>query len=92
LLKHDRADLATEFSRFAGHDAFSTYIQGRACLAANDAITASMLFKKAAFGMGKSTMPTLSRMMLTLIQHIQIQRRELITAALVTLTRLSGTC
>jgi nuclear pore complex protein Nup160 len=67
LLKHDRADLATEFSRFAGHDAFSTYIQGRACLAANDVLTASMLFKKAAFGMGKSTMPTLSRMMLTLI-------------------------
>jgi nuclear pore complex protein Nup160 len=55
LLKHDRADLATEFSRFAGHDAFSTYIQGRACLAANDALTASNLFKKAAFGMGKNT-------------------------------------
>lgn len=53
LLKNDRADLAIEFSRFAGHDAFSTYIQGRACLAANDALTASTLFKKAAFGMGK---------------------------------------
>jgi nuclear pore complex protein Nup160 len=54
LLKHDRADLAIEFSRFAGRDAFSTYIQGRACLAANEPLTASMLFKKAAFGMGKS--------------------------------------
>ncbi|KAE9376840.1 hypothetical protein N431DRAFT_401327 [Stipitochalara longipes BDJ] len=51
LLKHDRADLAIEFSRFAGLDAFSTYIQARACLAANDFVTASMLFKKAAFGM-----------------------------------------
>jgi nuclear pore complex protein Nup160 len=54
LLKHDRADLAIEFSRFAGRDAFSTYIQGRACLAANEPLAASMLFKKAAFGMGKS--------------------------------------
>jgi nuclear pore complex protein Nup160 len=53
LLNQDRADLAIGFSQFAGHDAFSTYIQGRACLAANDALTASMLFKKAAFGMGK---------------------------------------
>jgi nuclear pore complex protein Nup160 len=52
LLNNDRADLAIEFSRFASYDAFSTYIQGRACLAANDALTASMLFKKAAFGMG----------------------------------------
>ncbi len=51
LLKHGRADLATEFSRFAGRDAFSIYIQGRACLAANDIPTAAMLFKKAAFGM-----------------------------------------
>jgi nuclear pore complex protein Nup160 len=55
LLKHDRVDLAMEFSRFADHDAFSTYIQGRACLAANDANTAAMLFKKAAFGMGMCT-------------------------------------
>jgi nuclear pore complex protein Nup160 len=53
LLKHDQVDLAVEFSRFASHDAFSTYIQGRAFLATNDALTASMLFKKAAFGMGK---------------------------------------
>jgi nuclear pore complex protein Nup160 len=52
LLKHDRSDLALEFSRFAGNDPFSTYIQGRACLAANDVLTASMLFKKAAFGIG----------------------------------------
>ncbi|KAH7330131.1 nucleoporin Nup120/160-domain-containing protein [Rhexocercosporidium sp. MPI-PUGE-AT-0058] len=51
LLNQDRPDLATEFSRFADHDAFATYIQGRACLAANDTLAASMLFKKAAFGM-----------------------------------------
>ncbi|KAL2067168.1 hypothetical protein VTL71DRAFT_1592 [Oculimacula yallundae] len=51
LLNQDRPDLAIEFSRFADHDAFSTYIQGRACLAADDALAASMFFKKAAFGM-----------------------------------------
>lgn len=55
LLKHGRADLGMEFSRFAGHDAFSTYIQGRASLATNDPLTASTLFKKAAFGMGTYT-------------------------------------
>jgi len=55
LLKHDRVDLAMEFSRFSDKDAFSTYIQGRAYLVANDAITAAMLFKKAAFGMGMYT-------------------------------------
>jgi nuclear pore complex protein Nup160 len=42
-----------QFCRFAGNDPFSSYIQGRAFLAANDALTASMLFKKAAFGIGK---------------------------------------
>ncbi|TAQ87930.1 hypothetical protein B7494_g3761 [Chlorociboria aeruginascens] len=52
LLKHERPDLAIEFSRFASQDAFSTYIQGRACLAANDAFRASKFFKKAGFGMG----------------------------------------
>lgn len=52
LLKHARADLAQEFSRFTDQDAFSTYIQGRACLAANDMSTAAVLFKKAAFGIG----------------------------------------
>ncbi|CZT48116.1 uncharacterized protein RSE6_08775 [Rhynchosporium secalis] len=51
LLNQDRADLAIEFSRFGDHDAFSTYIQGRAYLAADDASAAAMLFKKAAFGM-----------------------------------------
>ncbi|PQE06418.1 dna repair rad51 protein [Rutstroemia sp. NJR-2017a WRK4] len=51
LLKQNRHDLAMEFSRFAGHDAFATYIQGRACLAANDPRAASLHFKKAAFGM-----------------------------------------
>lgn len=90
LLKHDRADLAMEFSRFAGHDAFSTYIQGRACLAANDSVTASMLFKKAAFGMGKSTRSTLYRLRLTYIQHILIPKRELIIAVPVTLTKRRG--
>ncbi|PVH87374.1 hypothetical protein DL98DRAFT_649633 [Cadophora sp. DSE1049] len=51
LLNQERPDLATEFSRFADHDAFATYIQGRAFLAANDTLAASTLFKKAAFGM-----------------------------------------
>ncbi|RDL42087.1 Uncharacterized protein BP5553_02066 [Venustampulla echinocandica] len=50
LLRHDRADLAMEFSRFTAHDPFSTYIKGRACLASNDPQTAALLFKKAAFG------------------------------------------
>ncbi|PBP18993.1 DNA repair protein RAD51 [Diplocarpon rosae] len=52
LLRHDRSDLAVEFSRFTEHDPFSTYIQGRAQLAANDPFAASAFFKKAAFGMG----------------------------------------
>jgi nuclear pore complex protein Nup160 len=52
LLKHERPDLALEFSRFAGNDPFSTYVQGRTCLAANDGLTAAILFKKAAFGIG----------------------------------------
>ncbi|CAL3968866.1 unnamed protein product [Diplocarpon coronariae] len=52
LLRHDRPDLAIEFFRFVEHDPFSTYIQGRAHLAANDAFAASVFFKKAAFGMG----------------------------------------
>ncbi|TVY53652.1 Nucleoporin [Lachnellula cervina] len=49
LLKHDRHDLAMEFSKFAGQDAFSNYIQGRVHLANNDSETAAMFFKKAAF-------------------------------------------
>lgn len=53
LLNNNRADLAIEFSRFCEHDAFSIYIQGRASLAVNDAVTAALLFKKAAFGLGK---------------------------------------
>jgi nuclear pore complex protein Nup160 len=53
LLRHDRADLAVEYSRFAGHDPFSTYVQGRARLATNDPSTAAWFFKKAAFGIGK---------------------------------------
>ncbi|CZR60827.1 uncharacterized protein PAC_10723 [Phialocephala subalpina] len=51
LLEKNRPDLALDFSRFTGPDAFSTYIQGRAYLAANDALTASTQFKKAALGM-----------------------------------------
>jgi len=58
LLKHDRPDLALEFSRFAGSDPFSVYVQGRANLAANDPQTAAMLFKKAAFGIGTKTFLT----------------------------------
>lgn len=52
LLKHERPDLALEISQFAGCDAFSTYVQGRACLAVNEICTAARLFKKAAVGMG----------------------------------------
>lgn len=52
LLKNDRPDLAMEFSRFTGSDPFSVYVQGRANLASNDPITAAILFKKAAFGIG----------------------------------------
>ena len=73
LLKHERADLAIEFSRFAGYDAFSTYIQGRACLAANDPLAASMLFKKAAFGMGMYPL-SIQRTLVTLAQHTHTQR------------------
>jgi nuclear pore complex protein Nup160 len=50
LLKHKRPDLAIDFSRFAGNDPFSIYIQGRACLVSNDPHAASVLFKQAAFG------------------------------------------
>jgi nuclear pore complex protein Nup160 len=50
LLKHNRPDLAMDFARFVGEDPFSMYIQGRTCLASNDALTASALFKRAAFG------------------------------------------
>ncbi|KAI1007780.1 Nucleoporin [Podosphaera aphanis] len=51
LLKYDRPDLAMEFSKFAGRDAFSTYIQGRSYLAVGDALTAAGLFMKAAYGL-----------------------------------------
>ena len=54
LLTNGRADLAMDFSRFTDDDGFSTYIQGRAFLASNDALEAAMLFKKAAFLMGMS--------------------------------------
>ncbi|RFU30006.1 hypothetical protein B7463_g6309, partial [Scytalidium lignicola] len=54
LLKHDRPDLAMEFARFAGQDPFSTYIQGRTYLASGDSFKASILFKRAAYGMAHS--------------------------------------
>lgn len=53
LLTKGRPDLAMEFSRFGNDDPFSTYIQGRVCLAANDVTAASLLFKNAAYGMGE---------------------------------------
>jgi nuclear pore complex protein Nup160 len=63
LLKHARADLAREFSRFTDQDAFSAYIQGRVYLASNDASTAAMLFKRAAFGIGMWNRPRSVRML-----------------------------
>ncbi len=52
LLKLDRPDLALDFARFCDQDPFSTYVQGRAFLAAKDLSTAAVYFKKAAFGLG----------------------------------------
>lgn len=54
LLNERRPDLAIDFLRFADNDPFSIYIQGRVYLANSDAPAASVLFKKAAFGMGKT--------------------------------------
>lgn len=56
LLHNERVDLATDFARFAGRDPFSIYMLGRVALAANDASTAALHFKKAAFGMCKFTL------------------------------------
>lgn len=53
LIKTERPDLALSFSRFCSQDPFSTYIQGRACLASKDFTAASTYFKKAAFGLCK---------------------------------------
>lgn len=53
LLHQNRPDLAMELSRFSDQDPFSTYIQGRACLASNDPQAAAVLFKRAAFGICK---------------------------------------
>lgn len=53
LIKTERPDLALSFSRFCAQDPFSTYIQGRACLASKDLAFASTYFKKAAFGLCK---------------------------------------
>jgi len=55
LLKLDRPDLALDFSRFCDQDPFSTYVQGRAYLAAKDLSTAAVYFKKAAFGLGMNS-------------------------------------
>lgn len=54
LLKLDRPDLALDFAHFCEQDPFSTYVQGRAFLAAKDLSTAAVYFRKAAFGLGKS--------------------------------------
>ena len=62
-------------------DAFSTYIQGRACLAANDALTAAMLFKRAAFGIGMYPEICIQSPVLTNLQDIQTQESTLITVA-----------
>jgi nuclear pore complex protein Nup160 len=72
LLKRDGTELAVEFSRFAGRDPFSTYVQGRTCLAANDALTAAIFFKRAAFGMGMSEGSYLNTMILTVLQRFPI--------------------
>jgi len=58
LLKTERPDLAVSFSRFCSQDPFSTYIQGRTCLASKDLSTAATYFKKAAFGLGKPALST----------------------------------
>lgn len=50
LLKSGRPDLAMEFCPFTLSNPFDTYVQGRAYLASNEALAASKLFKKAAFG------------------------------------------
>lgn len=55
LLKMERPDLALDFSRFAGQDPFSTYVQGRVSLAVKDLPTAAMYFTKAAFGLGMNS-------------------------------------
>jgi len=57
LLKLDRPDLALDFARFCDQDPFSTYVQGRAFLAAKDLSIAAVYFKKAAYGLGMSSTP-----------------------------------
>ena len=52
LLKEGRPDLALDFSPFTQPHPFDIYVQGRAYLACNDALAASKLFNKAAFGIG----------------------------------------
>ncbi|KAI0906390.1 nucleoporin Nup120/160-domain-containing protein [Ustulina deusta] len=54
LLVRDRADLATELTPFCDNDPFSVYIQGRVSLALRDYSSATMHFKKAAYGMSIS--------------------------------------
>jgi len=51
LLSMDRVDLASDFVRFVNGDSFSVYMLGRVALSANDALDASLQFKKAAFGL-----------------------------------------
>jgi len=80
LLKQERPDLAMDFSRFASSDPYSTYIQGRAQLAAGDPGAAAALFKKAAYGSCKCTpvIPCYERF-LTDQQRSQTQRLNVLT-------------
>ena len=55
LLTQERPDLALEFARFVENDSFSTYAQARTLLASGDALGASALFKKSAFGLGMTS-------------------------------------
>jgi len=80
LLKHGRADLALDFSRFTLLHPFDIYIQGRVHLALNDALVASTLFKKAAYGIGKSSLYGCNlATLLTLSQVYQIATKRRIS-------------
>lgn len=55
LIKRDRADLALELEPFCDQNPFSIYIHGRVLLALKDFESASFKFRKAAVGMGSTT-------------------------------------
>lgn len=61
LVKTERAELALSFSRFCSQDPFSTYIQGRAYLAAKELTSAATYFKKAAFGLAHAELHSSDR-------------------------------